>query len=111
VWNRKYDGYAPISARYAPRDGSDLADFVSLDFHTRRQLFPLSMRLELDRQIPVVSGRDGQPDLDAVFAGLRGRAVAARAFGLPLTAFSTAPASGALRAAELIRRTIAQVLH
>jgi predicted metal-dependent phosphoesterase TrpH len=48
VWNRKYDGIAPNrrAAGLARREG--LRPFASVDFHTRRQLFPLGMDLTLD---------------------------------------------------------------
>jgi predicted metal-dependent phosphoesterase TrpH len=47
IWNRKYDGVAPSRPlrRFADREG--VAPFVSLDFHTRRQFFPLAMSLTL----------------------------------------------------------------
>jgi hypothetical protein len=43
VWNRKYDGIAPHpdAGSFAVREG--LRPFASLDFHTRRQFFPLAM--------------------------------------------------------------------
>jgi len=43
VWNRKYDGVAPHpeAGRFAAREG--LRPFASLDFHSRRQFFPLAM--------------------------------------------------------------------
>jgi hypothetical protein len=113
VWNRKYDGFAPGPAKYSPSAGRDVADFVSLDFHNRRQLFPLSMRLQLEAQgdPSAFGGEAGRPNLDSVFTGLRGRAFAPHAFGLPLSVFTTAPVSGALRTAELIRRQLARALH
>ena len=47
VWNRKYDGIAPNrkSLEHSRREGAPR--FVSLDFHGRRQLFPLSLAVQL----------------------------------------------------------------
>lgn len=47
VWNRKYDGWAPNRHALAYARESGLAPFVSLDFHTARQFFPLAMALEV----------------------------------------------------------------
>jgi predicted metal-dependent phosphoesterase TrpH len=48
VWNRKYDGMAPRreARSFAAREG--LKPFVSLDFHGRRQFFPLAMSVVLE---------------------------------------------------------------
>jgi hypothetical protein len=48
IWNRHYDGVAPNPGgrRFAEQHG--LRPFVSLDFHSRRQFFPLAMELEVD---------------------------------------------------------------
>jgi predicted metal-dependent phosphoesterase TrpH len=48
VWNRRYDGIAPNrrGTDFARRES--LAPFVSLDFHTRRQFFPLAMSMEIE---------------------------------------------------------------
>ena len=48
IWNRKYDGIAPNReiTKIAARD--DLESFVALDFHTRRQFFPLALSVDLD---------------------------------------------------------------
>jgi hypothetical protein len=50
IWNRKYDGIAPH--RETPRlvAGQGLKPFVSLDFHTSRQFFPLAMSVSLDER-------------------------------------------------------------
>jgi hypothetical protein len=47
MWNRKTDGWAP--SRTAPDllKNKNLLPFVGLDFHTRRQCFPLSLELNL----------------------------------------------------------------
>jgi len=47
VWNRKYDGWAPNRRALAYARESGLAPFVSLDFHSARQFFPLAMELSV----------------------------------------------------------------
>jgi predicted metal-dependent phosphoesterase TrpH len=46
IWNRKYDGIAPSRAAIELARSAGLRQFVSLDFHTRRQFFPLAMLLD-----------------------------------------------------------------
>jgi len=60
IWNRQYDGVAPSpqAVRFAREQG--LRPFVSLDFHSRRQFFPLAMELEID----------GSPSAEAVYRAL-----------------------------------------
>jgi predicted metal-dependent phosphoesterase TrpH len=55
IWNRHYDGVAPNPAgrRFAKQHG--LSPFVSLDFHSRRQFFPLAMELEVDGSVSPAS--------------------------------------------------------
>jgi len=48
IWNRHYDGVAPSREGLRLSQEHRLAPFASLDFHTRRQFFPLAMELELD---------------------------------------------------------------
>ena len=47
IWNRKYDGWAPNRRALAYARESGLAPFVSLDFHSARQFFPLAMELSV----------------------------------------------------------------
>ena len=48
VWNRQYDGIAPNRRAMRFAEKERLLPFASLDFHTRRQLFPLAMTLEAE---------------------------------------------------------------
>jgi hypothetical protein len=48
VWNRKYDGLSPNRHAFSLAKREGLRPFASVDFHTRRQLFPLSVQLTLD---------------------------------------------------------------
>src|SRR5262249_34142673 len=73
VWNRKYDGGAP-GAKAAPLLQPQHVPFVGLDFHTRRQMFPLGMALDIE----------GAVDESSVVSALKARRCAARAFGVAL---------------------------
>ncbi len=53
IWNRKYDGVAPFTEAKALANREGLAGFVSLDFHTRRQLFPLAMTVPVSEREPL----------------------------------------------------------
>jgi hypothetical protein len=55
IWNRKYDGIAPGRQlkQFADQEGID--PFVSLDFHTSRQFFPLAMSITLAEEPSVAS--------------------------------------------------------
>ena len=80
IWNRKYDGCAPNRFAVEMVRRERLGEFVSLDFHTRRQFFPLAMALRVLT--------DSTPDCDDVYSALRGGAFECRAFrssALPLT--------------------------
>ena len=52
IWNRKYDGLScdPRAVRFA--EELQVRPFVSLDFHTSRQFFPLATRFELEDLTP-----------------------------------------------------------
>ena len=55
VWNRKYDGWAPSQTAPKMLDLAGAVPFVGLDFHTRRQSFPLSMILDTTPDITEAS--------------------------------------------------------
>ena len=101
VWNRKYDGIAPSRAalRFARQEG--IRATVALDFHTRRQLFPLSLGLDLELG----------PSETAVYEALAVGQFAPRAFGLPLSLVVGGPGGATLRGLEVARRTVARALH
>jgi hypothetical protein len=101
VWNRKYDGIAPSRAAQELSRREQLREFVALDFHTRRQLFPLSLALEID----------GSATNSAVHAALARGRFTPRVFGLPLDRLTRGPGGGALRGLELMRRAAAKTLR
>jgi hypothetical protein len=76
VWNRKYDGWAPNRGAIELAAGRRLDEFASLDFHTWRQFFPLSMTLEINGGLTVA----------AVWEALQAGRFRASFFGRPLGA-------------------------
>ena len=96
VWNRQYDGMAPNARAIRFAQQQRLAPFVSLDFHTRRQFFPLAMRLEID------GGISEEKLIEAIRSG-RSRP---EAFGMPAHAFSDGVPAMTLRTAEATRRLL-----
>jgi hypothetical protein len=100
VWNRKYDGIAPSRAALALARREGMRAAVALDFHTRRQLFPLALRLEVIDNLTV----------QAVYAALRAGRFAPRAFGLPLEPLVRGPGGKALQGLEAMRRTARALL-
>ena len=101
VWNRKYDGIAPSRAALALARREGIRAAVALDFHTRRQLFPLTLRLDLD----------ARPTEAAVHAALAAGRFSPRAFGLPVERLARGPGGAALRGLETVRRTAAHALR
>lgn len=101
VWNRKYDGIAPSRFAVDLADREGLRPSVALDFHTRRQLFPLSLCLDVD----------DPPTVDGVYAALAAGRFAPRFFGLPLRLALRGPGQTALRGMELLRRPAARALR
>lgn len=101
VWNRKYDGVAPSRDAVALARRESIRPAVALDFHTRRQLFPLSLNLELENSSAQ----------SAVYAALAAGRFSSRVFGLPVEKLIRGPGGAAVRGMELARRTAARVLQ
>lgn len=96
VWNRHYDGIAPYpdGRRLAAEQG--LRPFVALDFHTRRQFFPLAMLLEVDEPVTTATV------VEALHAG-RFRT---EAFGGDALRLTGGAAGKTLLAAERMRKRV-----
>jgi hypothetical protein len=47
LWNRKADGWCPSSRAAAMIARTGVASFTGLDFHSRKQMFPIAMSLDL----------------------------------------------------------------
>jgi hypothetical protein len=98
-WNRKYDGWAPSRTAPALMQLADAIPFVGLDFHTRRQSFPLTMALEVEKEITK----------ETVLDCLRARRCYPRAFGLPLGEDLIRRVLPVLTMAEFSRRMVASI--
>lgn len=96
-WNRKTDGWSPSATAPGICRGPALVPFVGMDFHTRKQFFPLAMALELE------SGLNEKSVLDC----LRARRCVARAFGRPLQDSALRRSLPFLGVAERARRSCA----
>jgi predicted metal-dependent phosphoesterase TrpH len=96
VWNRHYDGIAPHPTGFALAREHGLAPFCSLDFHTRRQFFPLALGLEIDAPLSAAS----------VVEALHARRFRAEAFGRPASQFAGGIAGPAAQQAERLRRVL-----
>ncbi|SRR6266481_629723 len=99
VWNRKYDGWAPSQTAPALLREAGAIPFVGLDFHTRRQSFPLAMSLDIQ----------GDVSEDKVIEALRSRRCCPRAFGQPLEQSLVRGALPVLGMAERGRRLGASI--
>lgn len=96
IWNRKYDGIAPHreTSRLAATQG--IAPFVSLDFHTSRQFFPLAMSVSLD-----------EPPSAASLAGaIRSGSFRPEFLGISALRFTGGLEGATLRALEAVRRGV-----
>lgn len=104
VWNRKYDGIAPNRNAITLANREQLTKFVALDFHTRRQLFPLSLSLRLGEERAQRS--DGLVEPHDVYSALGRNDFDVQALGLPLDSVTSGAFGRALDTAESIRRAI-----
>jgi hypothetical protein len=51
LWNRKSDGWAPSQQAPALLEATGWTAFAGMDFHDRRQMFPLSMALDVQTAV------------------------------------------------------------
>jgi hypothetical protein len=101
VWSRKYDGLRPNGRALDIAAGHGLTDFVSLDFHGPRQLYPLAMLVELPRGT-------GQRD---VVAALRDGRCRASALGIRPERYGSGLLGAAGVALESTRRWAAPIVR
>lgn len=101
IWNRKTDGWAPSKTAPLLLQGTSPLEFVGMDFHDRRQFFPLTMELELQSSL----------DEEAVIEALKNRRCCAKAFGAPLSQSWSGWRLTGLHAAENCRRSLAGAYH
>lgn len=97
VWNRKYNGWAPgtLAGEICAKN-EGVAPFFGLDFHTKRQFFPLAMSIDVD---------NAATSADVVEALLL-RRCHPLAFGIDGGRFLRGPGFGAARAAERSRKMV-----
>jgi hypothetical protein len=96
IWNRHYDGVAPSREGLRLSREHGLAPFVSLDFHTRRQFFPLAMELEVD----------GTLTPPAVYAALAAGAFRPAALRVSALRFTRGAPGATARGLERTRRAV-----
>ncbi len=94
-WNRKTDGWAPSPDAKPLLTTTGVLPFVGLDFHERRQFFPLATILEIEAPISEFG----------ILESLHAKRCSSEAFGIPIVRFSYGIAPVALRAAEFLRRS------
>lgn len=101
VWNRKYDGIAPNRQAIQLARRHRLRPLVSLDFHTRRQLFPLAMSVLIS----------GPMNIQALLTSLASGQGEATVLGRPATRFSGGALGAVARSGEQTRRHLAPLLR
>lgn len=97
VWNRKTDGWAPSRAALSLVQGTAFLATVGMDFHDRKQMFPLAMELDIISAV----------DEDSVLECLRARRCRALAFGRPIKEVIRGWFGLTLNSAEYCRRSAA----
>jgi hypothetical protein len=98
-WNRKTDGWAPSQKASPLLRAMTAIPFTGMDFHDRRQLFPLTM--ELDILNPVTE--------ESVLECIRAHRCHARAFGFRLSENRLDKTLPVMRVAEGGRRSLAWI--
>ncbi len=96
IWNRKSDGIAPRAGANAFAQAHRLTPFVSLDFHSARQFFPLAMAMEVD----------GAVTTTAIVQSIRSGACRPKFAGMSALRFTEGPEGASMRAFEHARRTL-----
>lgn len=99
MWNRKYDGWAQSTTASALLEATATLPFVGLDFHTRRQSFPLGMVLDVEMDVSE----------QRVLECLRLGRCHPRVFGLPLSHKLVRASGPALSIVEASRRRVALI--
>jgi hypothetical protein len=96
IWNRKYDGLAPHREAKEVADRAGLGPFVSLDFHTSRQFFPLAMSVLLEER----------PSSVSLVEAIRSGSYRPEFLGLSALHFTGGLEGAALRSLEAVRRGV-----
>jgi hypothetical protein len=99
LWNRKSDGWAPSGKALALLKLTGGIPFAGMDFHDRRQLFPLAMALDIQTAVTE----------ESVLNCIKSHCCHASAFGMRLRENLLSTALPVLRTAEANRRTFAWI--
>lgn len=111
VWNRKYDGIAPSRKALELAERQGARPVVALDFHTRRQLFPLTLRLDAGAAAEGPGKSNRAPTVGTVYEAIACGRFAPRAAGIPLDRLTHGPAAAILQGLERTRRGVARFLR
>jgi len=101
LWNRKTDGWAPSAPALALLEETGLLRFAGLDFHDRRQFFPLVMQCRIR----------GEVSSDAVLSAFRTGQARAHALGWRVETLLNPAVSSALSTVERARRSLAAAVR
>ncbi len=96
IWNRKYDGFAPRRQAYELAETERLSPFVTLDFHTSRQFFPLAMSVTIE----------ARPSSAAVIEAIRAGRCRPEFLGVSALRFTGGIENAALKALEAVRHQL-----
>lgn len=96
LWNRKSDGVAPSPSGRQLVERYGLVPFVSLDFHTSRQLFPLAMTASLA----------APPTVGSIVDCFRQGACRPQFLGIPALRFTRGAEGASVSALEDLRRAL-----
>lgn len=99
LWNRKTDGWASSADARPLLNASGALPFVSLDFHEKRQFFPLAMNLEISPPITEAN----------VLELIRAKHCSFEAFKFPVRFFSYGITAKGFGTAESLRRRAASI--
>jgi hypothetical protein len=101
IWNRKYDGIAPSQQlrQFAVQQSID--PFVSLDFHTKRQFFPLAISVTLSKE----------PSVASIVDAIRDGDFRPEFLGMSALRFTRGIEGTALRSLETFRRVVRRPLR
>ncbi|MGH7940240.1 MAG: hypothetical protein ACREE6_05865 [Limisphaerales bacterium] len=100
-WNRKTDGWAPSREAQLLLNATKIQPFVGMDFHDRRQLFPLAMVLHGNSEVSEA----------AILESIYAKRCSFKAFGAPVDFLVRGARGTMLRLAEIFRRRSARIFH
>jgi hypothetical protein len=94
LWNRKTDGWAPSRDAQLLLKIIETLPFVGMDFHNRRQFFPLATVMEVESPVTEAS----------ILTAMRAKHCSSEAFGFPVKKFLHGIPARPVKLAEFFRR-------